>query len=123
VYLIDSGDTDNGSAITSYWKSKDFLSSAPYQEKIYSNVSILAKTQTGSNIDMTHTVNTSTSITNNFSLTDAEGNSIKRINYYLPSGTFGTFFNLQFGNDDTNAPWEVYGFQYTYEPKPWRVLP
>jgi hypothetical protein len=123
VNQFPSGNTDAGSAITSYWKSKDFLSAAPYQEKMYDSVSILAKSQTGSNLDITHTVNTSSSVSNNFTLTDADGNSVHRINYYLPSGTFGTFLSLQVGNQEGDAPWEVYGLSYSYEPKPWRVIP
>jgi hypothetical protein len=35
----------------------------------------------------------------------------------------GTFFNMQFGNDDADAPFEIYTFRLEYAPRPWRVLP
>ncbi len=123
VYRYPSGNTDDNNAITSYWKSKDFISGDPFIEKDYSAVGVISKSQTGSNLDVTYTVNTSSAIVDNFSLTDADGSTLKRINYYLPFGKFGTFFNIKFGNDDAEAPFEVYSLRYDYMPKPWRVIP
>lgn len=123
VYNWPSGNTDNGAAITSYWKSKDFIGTDPYTEKDFTRYNIVAKSQTGSNLDFTYTVNTTTAIARNYSLTDANGNSIKRINENIASGKFGTFFNFKFGNDDGDAPFEIYAVGYEYKPKPWRVLP
>lgn len=122
VYQWPSGNTDNGSAINAYWKSKDFIAPDPYVEKDFLSASVVAKTQTGSNLDVTYTINTSSSITRNFSLTDSNGLSLKRINFNLPSGKYGTFFNLKFGNDDSDSPFEFYSFKYDYKPRPWRQI-
>lgn len=122
VYIYPSGNTDNTAAFQAYWKSKDFTGD-PFVEKDYTAINLVAKTQTGSNLDLAYTINTSSTISNNLSLTDANGNSFVRHNRYLPSGTFGTFFNFQFGNDDADAPFEVYIVNYSYKPRPWRVMP
>jgi len=122
VYQWPTGNTDNGSAINAFWKSKDFIAPDPYVEKDFLSASIIAKTQTGSNLDVIYTINTSSSITKNFSLTDSNGLSLKRINFSLPSGKYGTFINFRFGNDDSDAPFEFYSFKYDYKPRPWRQI-
>lgn len=122
VYYWPVGGDDNGSAITAYWKSKDFVAPDPYVEKDFLSASIIAKTESGSNLDVTYTVNTSSAVVNNFNLSDSNGSTIKRINVNLPSGKYGTFLNLKFGNDDADAPFEIYSFKYDYKPRPWRVM-
>lgn len=123
VYQYPSGNTDDGSAITAYWKSKDFTSGNIFSEKVYKSISIVPKRQTGSNLDIDYTVNTSSTSTYNISLTDADGNSFVRNNYWLPSGRRGSFFNIKFGNNDGDAPFEVYVLRYEYDPLPWRKMP
>ena len=123
VYSWPSGNTDDGSAITAYWKSKDFVAPQEDLEKDFKTYSLVAKTQTGSNLDLTYTINTSSAVLNNFSLTDSNGNSLRRINANMPSGKFGTFISWKFGNDDGDAPFEVYSLRYVFTPRPWRVLP
>lgn len=122
VYQWPSGNTNDGSAITAFFKSKDFV--APlFQEKWYRNISLLTKTQTGSNLDVTYIVNTSSTTIYNISLTDNDGNSFVRSNTKLETGRKGTFFNIQFGNDDADAPFEVYAVGFDYDPLPWEILP
>lgn len=122
IYNYPSGTNDAGSAITAYWKSKDFISSDPFSEKVYKNLNLIADAQSGSNLDLSYIVNASgTPTSNSISLTDTNG--IVRHNRLLPSGTFGTFFSFKFGNDDTDSPFEVYSVRYDYDLKPWRVLP
>lgn len=123
VYQYPSGNTDAGSAITAYWKSKDFIAGNLFSEKVYKSISIVPKRQTGSNLDITYTVNTSSANAYNISLTDADGNLFVRNNYWLPTGKRGSFLNIKFGNDDGDAPFEVYVLKYEYEPLPWRKLP
>jgi len=113
---------DDGSAITAYWKSKDFVGSDPFVESLFDSYGFISKTQTGSNIDFTYTVDTTDSTSINYSLTDPNSYSLRRINDKLPAGTFGSFINFKFGNDDADAPFEIYGFVYEYNNKPWRVL-
>jgi len=124
VYIWPSGTTDNGSAITAFWKSKDFVAPDPFVEKDFKKYSFLSKSQSGSNIDITYTINGASSGTsNNFSLTDSASLGFKRINANLPAGKFGTFINWKFGNDDADSPFEIYAFGYETTPRPWRVLP
>lgn len=122
VYQYPSGTSDNGSAITAYWKSKDFVGSDPFVESDYNNWSFLGKAETGSNLDITYTVDTITATSRNFSLTDPNSLTIRRLNDYFPSGTYGSFINFKFGNNDADAPFEIYGFTYDYDNRPWRVM-
>jgi hypothetical protein len=128
VYKWPSGNTDvdsagNSTAITAYWKSKDFIGTDPFIEKDYLTYSLIAKTQTGSNLDLIHTVNTSSSVTKSVSLTDPNSLSLRRMNINFPAGRAGTFINFRFGNDDSDAPFEVYALKYDFKPRPWRTLP
>ena len=122
VYAWPSGNTDNGSAITAYWKTKDFVGNDPFSEKFYKNISLITKTQTGSNLDVTYTVNTSTAVSYNISLTDSDGNTLRRSNTKIQSGKRGTFFNVKLGNDDSDSPFEILGIRFDYEDLPWRIL-
>lgn len=122
VYTFPSGNTDNGSAFTAYWKSKDFVGSDPFVEKDFLSYGLLAKTQSGSNLDVIYTINTTASTTANHSLTDPNSLTLRRINANFPSGKFGTFINFRIGNDDADAPFEFYGFKFDYRLRPWRVL-
>lgn len=124
VYNWPSGNSDDGSAMTAYWKSKDFVAPDPFIEKDFLTYSILGNAQSGSNIDFTYTVNTSSAVSSNYSMTaDVSGSNYRRINSYFPSGEFGTLLNLKFGNDDADAPFEIYLLKYDYAERPWRVLP
>lgn len=122
VYTWPVGENDNGSAITAYWKSKDFIGGDPFVEKDFLNYSFLGKAETGSNLDIVYTINASSSVSNNHSLTDPNSLPLRRVNAHLPSGKVGSFINFKFGNDDANAPFEIYGFKYDYRLRPWRVL-
>lgn len=123
VYIYPSGSTDDGTAITAYWKSKDFLGSDPFSEKIWKSYSVLAKTDAGSNFDLTYSTNMATGSLRNYSLTDSASATIKRINTLFPTGTVSSFLNLKFSNDDSDAPFEIYSFRLDYDQRPWRVMP
>ena len=124
VYIFPSGNTDNGSAITSYWKSKDFIGGDPFVEKTYNTYSLIAKTQIGSNVDFDIFYNGSNSYTmrDNISLTTTGGNPYIRYNARFPTGQIASFVNFKFGNDDNDSPFEVYVIRYDYTPKSWRVI-
>lgn len=123
VYLYPSGNNDNGTAITSYWKSKDFIGGDPFVEKDFQTYSMIAKTQTGSNIDLDISYNGSSSYTrNNISLTNSLSLPFIRYNARFPNGKIGSFINFKFGNDDLSSPFEVYSLKYDYAPRVWRVM-
>lgn len=123
VYSWPSGSNDSGEAYTAYWKSKDYLGSDPFVEKNWERYSVLGLKVTGSNVDISYSTNTVGSTSNNFSLTDAQNGTFKRINANFRSGTAGTFLNMTFGNDDSDAPFEIYTFRLDYSLRPWRILP
>lgn len=124
VYTYPSGTTDDGSSVTAYWKSKDFIGTNPFAEKQYLSHSLLAKTETGSSVDLTYYINGNTSgTTRTISLTDANSYPFIRNNSRMPNGIFGTFISFKFGNSGTDNPFEVYSAQYEFTPKPWRVMP
>lgn len=122
VSQYPSGTSDSGSAITAYWKSKDFIGNDPFIEKDFNSWSFIANTQTGSNLDVTYTVDTTSTTVEAESLTDPNSVLFRRRNEHFPSGTFGTFINFKFGNDDLDAPFELFGFSFDFDPRPWRVL-
>lgn len=123
VYLYPSGTNDDGSAITAYWKSKDFIGGDPFVEKDFQNYSMIARTQTGSNVDLDISYNGSPSYTrNNISLTSSLGLPFIRYNARFPTGKIGSFVNFKFGNDDLSSPFEVYSMKYDYTPRAWRVM-
>lgn len=124
VYYFPSGDSDNGSSITAYWKSKDFIGGDPFSEKDYKNYSIIAKTQTGSSISFEYALNgTQATTSRTISLTNSNGFPFIRSNALFGTGVFGSFINFKFGNVGTDIPFEVYSIKYDYTPRAWRVMP
>jgi hypothetical protein len=123
VYNYPSGTNDNGSAITAYWKSKDFIGGDPFVEKDYKSYSLIAQTQTGSTLSLEYFLNGSASSTaSTISLTNSLGLPLIRKNARLPNGVFGTFINFKFGNTLADSPFEVYSGKYEYAPRAWRVM-
>lgn len=123
VYYFPSANSDNGSSITSYWKSKDFIGSDPSVEKDYQTYSIVAKTQTGSNISFEYAINGSpTTTSRTVLLTSSSGLPFIRNNGRLGNGTIGSFINFKIGNTGADLPFEVYSVKYDYMPRAWRVM-
>ncbi len=121
--LYGNGATsDNGSAINSYFKTKDFGGDSAFSEKDWADVSIVARNaQTGS-LNVTWTNNRYSTGTYIISLSTSGSVPYIRSNYYLPKTSPATFFNLQFGNNAANQPWEVDGYGLDYSILPWRVI-
>ena len=122
VFQYPSGTSDSGSAITAYWKSKDFVGTDPFVEKNFSTCSLNMKAETGSNIDFSYTLDTTSTVSLNISLTDPNGATVRRKSDWFPSGTVGSFISFKFGNDDADAPFELFGFVFDFTPRPWRVM-
>jgi len=124
VYYFPSGTSDNGSDITAYWKSKDFIGGDPFVEKDYKNYSLIAKTQVGSTLSFDYALNGSASATSRtISLTSSGGLPYIRNNGIFGTGTIGSFVNFKVGNTGSDNPFEVYAVKYDYMPRAWRVLP
>lgn len=123
VYYFPSANSDNGSSITSYWKSKDFIGSDPSVEKDYQTYSIVAKTQTGSSIAFEYAINGSpTTTSRTVLLTSSSGLPFIRNNGRIGNGTIGNFINFKIGNVGADLPFEVYSVKYDYMPRAWRVM-
>lgn len=124
VYLWPSGNSDNGSAINAFWKSKDFIGSDPYLEKDFRAISLIAKTQSGSSLNLDYYVNGVTTSSGTFttSLTSPISGSYIRRNERLPNGTAGSFINFQFGNNAADSPFEIYALKFDYIPRAWRAF-
>ena len=122
VYQYPYGSDDDGSAINSYWKSKDYIGSNPYVEKNFDRLSIIAGSDVGSTLDVVYTMNTSTSTSFSIDLSSSTQQFV-RYNRQLPIGETGTFFNLKVGNNAASQPWTFYGASIDYNDDPWRVIP
>lgn len=125
VYQYPSGNTDDGTAITAYWKSKDFIGSDPFTEKFYNSFSLLAKTQTGSSLTVDAFVNGLATSTQTFtvSLTNSSSYPYIRFNERFRNGVSGSFINFKFGNAAGDSPFEFYSGRIDYTQKAWKVLP
>lgn len=133
TYVFGSQDSDNGSAINAYWKSKDFSNvgsdvyrgyqpnDTPFNRKDYRTLSIFASNQSTGTLNISYTTDRSTTGTYAINLTDTLGLGVLHSNYNLPFGTKGYTINMQFGNNAANQPWEVFGGILTYNPGTWYV--
>ena len=121
IYKFGDVDADNGSAINSYWKSKDFFLSDPAVDNELVTLSTVAdgSTVAGSSITLTYTLNGSSSTAIPVSIYTA--NTFSRSNKNLPAGRVGALLNVMFGNNAAGMPWEVFGVGYTFRPKPWNT--
>lgn len=119
VFKYGDSDSDNGTAIESYWKSKDFFMSSPFTDDDVTNLSFFFKAVDNSSMTVTYAVNGSseTSYTVPLARTTA---SYGRNNRNLPLGTVGNTFNVKFGNDASDQPFEVFAIQYGVTPKSWK---
>ena len=122
VYRFGDSDSDNGTAINSYWKSKDFIFDSPFIDKEMTNLSVSAKSVANSSMTVTYTVDGSSSTAYTVSLYNPRS-SFLRNNRNLPSGRNGQTLNVQFGNNAIDQPFEVFAVQIGYRPKSWAPTP
>lgn len=118
IYQFGSGASDNGTAITSYWKSKDFTATDPFTQAALSNIDIFAKSNQNATLTSTYTTDTSTATAYSFSLTNA--NAIVQSRKLLPSGKLGYTFNVKVGDASSVSQWEVLGIRAGYTVNPYR---
>lgn len=118
IYKFGDVDNDNGSAINAYWKSKDFFGDNPFTDKEYSYISVIGASVANSSMTVTYTLNGSSSTSLTIPMYTAN-NSFSKRNRNLPLGKVGSTFNLRFGNNAADQPFEVFGAEYGIRPKPW----
>lgn len=114
----DGATSDNNSAINAYWKSKDFFMSSPFTDDDITNLSTFFSSVANSSMTVTYTINGSSSTSFTVPLART-GSAFGRNNRNLPLGTVGNTFNVQFGNNAADQPFEVFAIQYGINPKSW----
>lgn len=115
-------DNDNTSAINSYWKSKDFFSDSPFLDKEIGQMSISTTKNNGSILNVYYTLSGSTTSTG-YSFSMSSNNSFLKNNRNIPGGKTGSTFNVKFGNNAADQPFEVNSIMVGTRSKPWNVTP
>lgn len=128
-YIYKYGDSylDNGSYFTSYWKSKDFVVGGPFNEKEFRTISIVLKNIAYGTIFVDYEIDGAE--LSYYDVPTYPDLSVTVSDYVynnrmLPAGTVGMSLNLQindYGLYHGDEPWEVFGMQFTYSPKPWKA--
>jgi len=121
IYKFGDVDSDDGSDIEAYWKSKDYSAGLPFQDKELVNVSLAADSVENSTVTVSYQVG-STESSYNVPL-EAPGEESTKYNKNIPSGTYGQIMNFKIGNDASDQPFEIFGFQIGIRAKPWRPTP
>jgi hypothetical protein len=119
VYRFGNVSTDNGSAINSYWKSKDFTGDNPFitNEFVQSDFAFSVAATT---VTYTYTTDTKTATSVSIPLTDSNGASLIRRGFLLPPGKIGGFYNFKVGDSTTNPKWTFLGHKVHFNPLNWR---
>lgn len=112
--------SDNGSSINAYWKSKDFGGDDPFVEKDWQKISLVAK----NNVTGNFTVNWADSFakTGSYTVSLATSTSITyvRSSHSMQKRSPSNFLNVQIGNN-SQTPFEVLGLRVDFAGQPWRV--
>ncbi len=122
VYKYGDTDSDNGTAINSYWKSKDFFGASPFATQEIANISIAAGSVANSSMTVTYTLNGQNDTSYTMDLYNSTG-AFKIKNKNLPSGTVANTFAIKFGNSVADQPWEVFAVQLGIRPRSWTSGP
>lgn len=113
-------DSDAGSAINGYWKSKDVGSDKPFQEKNFDKLSVLARNNGTGSLTATYTFSNAETGAYSMSLSTGSGILYARFNENLPMTSPQQFMNLKVGNNST-TPFEVLGIGISWHVLPWNV--
>lgn len=121
IFQYGTSTSDNGAAINSYWKSKEFTGSDPFLQSQLTQLDTFSKKNQGSTVTATYTVDTSSATS--FSVGLSTPNAIVQSRKLLPSGKLGYTFNIQYGDNSASSAWEIFGFRIGYIPQPYRPTP
>lgn len=115
-----NSNSDNGSAINAYWKSKDFGNqSSPFLDNNYNRISLVAKNQITGNMTVTYGLSNNTSGSYTVSLSTTSGITYVHANQSLPLMSPYQFMNIKVGNN-SSTPFEVDGLMLEYTSFPWK---
>jgi hypothetical protein len=118
VFKFGDVDSDNGAAINAYWKSKDFFMTSPFTDDDVTTLSTFFQSVNNSSMTVTYTVDGSSSTS--YTVPLYRPVSFGRNNRNLQLGTVGNTFNVKFGNNAADQPFEVFAIGYTINPKSWK---
>lgn len=113
-------DSDAGSGINAYWKSKDVGSDRPFQEKSFQRLSILSRNNGTGSMTGTYTFSNAATGSYTISLSTGTGINYARSNFNLPLTSPHEFINIKVGNSNS-TPFEVLGLGVTWQVQPWKV--
>jgi hypothetical protein len=120
IYRFGSGTSDNGTAINSYWKSKDFSGPDPWLENEYLQLDTIARRNANQSLTVGYTLNGSTTTTSYAVSLSSTTDTTIRHKKLLPPGKIGGLLNLQFSDNSATSAWEVLGFRVKYNTLPYR---
>ena len=120
IFQYDSGNSDNGSAINAFWRSKSFTGSDPFLQNALTNIDVFARQNTGQSLTATYTLDTSTTSTSYAINLSSTTQSIIQSRKLLPSGKTGYVFDFKLGDESASSSWEVLGWRIGYTQNPYR---
>jgi hypothetical protein len=138
IYKFGGVTTDNGAAINSYWKSKDFLGNQnPYSSANGQQVQFAATDdlftqkeftqadfilgESSTTLSYVYTLDSSTSTTFTMNAYSPTASLIQR-NFLLPIGKIGKYYNFQIGDNSSAPKWTFMGHRVIYNPLNWRPV-
>lgn len=120
LYRYGESTSDNGVAISAYWKSKDFPGTDPWLENSYNQLDTFAQRDQNSTLTVGYSLNASTTTTSySMSLSSSTDDTIRH-KKLLPSGKIGGLINVKYSDSSATSAWEILGFRVKYDPLPYR---
>lgn len=121
VFQYGSGTSDNGNAISAYWKTKDFPGQDPFLENSYTQLDTYWARNANQNMTVAYTLNGSTTSASYSVTLSSTTQGIIRNKKQFPTGVNGSTINLKFSDNSSSSAWELFlyrlGFtQSTYRP-------
>lgn len=114
--------SDNGTAISASWKSKDLSFGKPFQEKDFKKLSVTAENSMSGTLGATWATERYTGESFNISLSTSSAYPYIRSNYNLAQKSPAVFFNLQFTNSESDAEVSVLGWGVDFISRSWRTM-
>lgn len=118
IHVFGGVTTDNGSAINSYWKSKELSGSDPTIDNQYDQADFVFG-QSSTTITYTYTMNQSSSTSVSIPIYDANLSLVRR-NFNLAPGKIGLFYNFKISESSSRAAWSLLMHHVKYTPLGWR---
>lgn len=114
IYQLYNGDSDNGSAINSYWTSKDFALGPIHTIKAIDRIYTV---HSNDNTTLTTTLGADTGLnTHSYSVSLSTGASFGVSQRVIEPSINGNTFRIRFGESGLSTPWSIIGFGLQVRP-------